>query len=51
MNPQLRGLLVDIEKRMSELVIENKQLKNQLAASPNLDNLTTRAKQNQGVVV
>ena len=39
MNQQLTGSLGDIEKRVSEMVIENEVLKLQLAASPNLENL------------
>ena len=39
MNQQLTGSLGDIEKRVSEFVIENELLKHQLAVSPNLENL------------
>ena len=39
MNQQLTGSLGGIEKRVSELVIENELLKHQLAAAPNLENL------------
>ena len=47
MNQQLTGLLGDIEKRVTELVIENELLKHQLAASPNLENLKQELQQGQ----
>ena len=47
MNQQLTSSLGDIEKRVSELVIENELLKHQLAVSPNVENLKQELQQGQ----
>ena len=50
MNQQLTGSLGDIEKIVSELVIENELLKHQLSANPNVKNHKQELQQGQSQI-